>query len=260
MRNFLNPILRKFGWELRRTAALTDPLLAGFPDLSAAERDIIRAVQPFTMSSPERIANVILTVKHVVQQRVPGDIVECGVWRGGCMMAAALTLRSLDETGRRLYLYDTFEGMPPPEARDRSHDGQQAEQQLAEATPQTGVWCYADEADVRRNLRDTGYPEDNVVFVAGNVEATIPGVLPDRIALLRLDTDWYQSTCHELQHLYPQLQHGGVLIIDDYGHWEGARQAVDEYIARLPYPLFLHRIDYTGRCALKPVDSPPRPL
>jgi O-methyltransferase len=70
--------------------------------------------------------------------------------------------------------------------------------------------------------------------------------------MLRLDTDWYDSTLHELRHLYPLLSRHGVLIIDDYGHWQGARRAVDEYLATLPHPIFLHRIDYTGRIAIKP--------
>src|ERR1051325_10354963 len=86
----------------------------------------------------------------------------------------------------------------------------------------------------------------------GTVEETIPAQAPERIALLRLDTDWYESTRHELVHLYPRLVPGGVLIIDDYGHWEGARKAVDEYIAQNNLRLFLNRIDYAGRLAIKP--------
>jgi hypothetical protein len=75
--------------------------------------------------------------------------------------------------------------------------------------------------------------------------------LPEQIAVLRLDTDFYESTRHELRHLYPRLVHGGVLIIDDYGHWAGARKAVDEYIAEEGIRLLLNRIDYTGRIAIK---------
>ena len=74
--------------------------------------------------------------------------------------------------------------------------------------------------------------------------------MPERIALLRIDTDWYESTRHELVHLYPRLSPGGVLIIDDYGHWQGARKAVDEYFQA---GLFLNHIDYTGRLAIKPL-------
>ena len=105
---------------------------------------------------------------------------------------------------------------------------------------------------VRELLRSTGYPSERVHVVRGAVEETLPGHAPDRLALLRLDTDWYESTRHELQELYPRLATGGVLIVDDYGHWEGARRAVDEYFAGAgPAPL-LQRIDYTGRMAVKP--------
>ena len=88
-------------------------------------------------------------------------------------------------------------------------------------------------------------------MVPGLVEDTVPSQAPEVIALLRLDTDWYKSTWHELEHLYPRLSVGGVLIIDDYGHWEGARRAVDEFIEAKGLRLFLSRIDYTGRLAIK---------
>ena len=106
--------------------------------------------------------------------------------------------------------------------------------------------------EVRRNLASTGYPSDRLHFIRGRVEDTIPASAPESIALLRLDTDWYESTRHELTHLYPRLVRGGVLIIDDYGHWQGARQATDEYFSVLGSPVLLHRIDYTGRIAVKP--------
>ena len=117
------------------------------------------------------------------------------------------------------------------------------------------IWCHSPFDEVQRNLERTGYGLDNMRFVAGKVENTIPSSVPEQISLLRLDTDWYESTLHELTHLYPKLSPGGVLIIDDYGHWQGCRRAVDEYFASQPVPVFLHRIDYTGRLAIKPFDS-----
>jgi O-methyltransferase len=112
------------------------------------------------------------------------------------------------------------------------------------------LWCIASLDDVRANLLSTGYPANQIHFVPGKVEQTIPKTLPERLALLRLDTDWYESTKHELEHLYPRLSNDGVLIIDDYGHWRGAREAVDEFFLRSRHPL-LHRLDYTGRLMLK---------
>jgi hypothetical protein len=104
---------------------------------------------------------------------------------------------------------------------------------------------------VKETLRATGYPAERLHFVVGPVEETIPREVPPGIALLRLDTDWYESTKHELEHLYPLLADGGALIIDDYGHWEGCKRAVDEYFAASPPPVLLSRIDYTGRVAIK---------
>ena len=166
-------------------------------------------------------------------------------------MAAALALLTDGDIARDLYLYDTFEGMTEPTETDRSFDGMSAADQLQSTTPGNGVWCYAGLEEVQANFATTGYPAEKVRFVRGRVEDTIPGVVPDSIALLRLDTDWYESTRHELIHLYPRLVPGGVLIIDDYGHWQGAKRATDEYFASAGTPVFFHRLDYTGRIAVK---------
>jgi O-methyltransferase len=208
------------------------------------------------MTSLGRLVAVIHAVSHIVRNDVPGDLAECGVWRGGSMMAAALTLRALGDTSRILYLYDTFEGMSAPSQRDVSFEGRGADWLLKQEPRETGIWCYASLGDVRANLLSSGYPANKIVLVKGKVEDTIPATLPSDLSLLRLDTDWYESTHHELIHLYPRLNHSGILIIDDYGHWQGARAAVDEYFAAEREPVFLHRIDYTGRVLMKTSGSP----
>ena len=145
-----------------------------------------------------------------------------------------------------MYLFDTFEGMPDPTQDDVDVRGIAANSQFEK------VRCYAGLEEVKRVVLETGYPADKIHFVKGMVEDTIPIHSPEQIALLRLDTDWYESTKHELIHLYPRLTKFGVLIIDDYGHWQGARKAVDEFIGELKEPILLNRIDYTGRVAIKP--------
>jgi O-methyltransferase len=217
---------------------------------------LYESVRPFTMTSIHRVAALADAVEYVCRSRIPGDIVECGVWRGGSTMAAARTLIRLGDKSRRLYLFDTFEGMPPPTADDLDRDGVPARALLDADAGRTGpMWARATLGDVQENLRSTGYPSDLIVFAKGKVENTIPGQAPEQIAILRLDTDWYESTAHELTHLYPRLVEGGVLIIDDYGYWQGARKAVDEYIARHKIALLLSRIDDTGRMATKPADQ-----
>ena len=110
------------------------------------------------------------------------------------------------------------------------------------------VWAVATLEDVKQNLARVNYPAERIKFVKGPVEETIPEKSPkDAIALLRLDTDWYESTRHELIHLFPKLSPCGVLILDDYGHWEGAKKAVDEYFSGLKSRYFFHRIDYSAR-------------
>lgn len=224
-------------------------------DLDPGIRKTVERVRDFTMTSPYRIAALCEAVRYVIENRIEGDIVECGVWRGGSMMAVAETLVQLGETNRMLHLFDTFEGMTEPGAYDVAITGESARALLAATHDRTGadsVWCEAPLEQVRRSLATTGYDAGRIAFVQGRVEDTLPANAPQRIALLRLDTDWYESTRHELEHLYPRLVPGGMLIIDDYGHWAGARRAVDEYVRENRLPLYLHRIDYSGRCAIKP--------
>ena len=226
-------------------------------DFTAEEIATWQAVQPYTMTSPERVVTLTRAVAHIIRYAIPGDFVECGVWKGGSMMAAARTLLELGDTSRTLHLFDTFEGMPAPSELDfrikyGQHSKSAAEILAAQDKATSHTWAVAALDLVRRNMQSTGYPREGVRYVRGRVEETIPLEAPDRIALLRLDTDWYESTQHEMVHLYPRLVPGGVLILDDYGHWAGVERAVDEYVADHRIQLLLCRIDYPGRVAVKP--------
>jgi O-methyltransferase len=221
-------------------------------DLSAEERAIVARVEGYTFTSIERHIALIQAIRYLAKQHIDGCIVECGVWRGGSSMVAALALIQEGETERNLYLYDTFEGMTPPKADDRTTAGVPAKLHLDSYPDKTVSWCVADIDDVRRNMATTGYPEARIHLIKGTIEATIPSQAPtEGIALLRLDTDWYESTKHELVHLFPLLCDGGVLIIDDYGYWQGSKKAVDEYLSGLPQRFYLHRIDDSGRLLVK---------
>jgi len=221
------------------------------PDFADEFMELYRFVRPFTMTSKERVYALRESVEYVLRNGIAGDIVECGVWKGGSMMAVARTLMA-SNARRRLYLFDTFEGMSQPTDADRSFRGDLAVDLLQRADRASSpIWACGAIEEVKANLRRTGYDESELIFVRGKVEDTIPSQAPAQIALLRLDTDWYESTYHELVHLYPRLSVGGVLIVDDYGHWEGARKAVDRYIEEKGLKLLLHRIDYTGRSCVK---------
>lgn len=233
-------------------------LLSSPPDMSVEAKAILDEATPYSMTGAPRLAALIDAVQYIVEKDVPGAFVECGVWRGGSVLAMIRTLQAANVTDRDIYLYDTFTGMTPPTSEDLSDYD----------LPATVVWEGANEAgerawdhlfnsqiyslsQVRELLLATGYPEERLHFVVGKVEDTIPKTMPKQLALLRLDTDWYVSTKHELHHLYPNLSQHGVLIIDDYGHWKGCRQAVDEYFSELKEFLLLNRVDYTCRIAVR---------
>jgi hypothetical protein len=226
------------------------PLPADYDDEA---KKIIRAVRPRTMTGPDKVFALIQAVRYVTRHRIPGAVVECGVWRGGSMQAIGRTLLALGDTSRELYLFDTFEGMPPPSERDtRTSDERTAAELLAEEARESSlVWAVASLEDVQEGMAEVGYPPERVHYVKGRVEATIPEQAPGEISILRLDTDWYESTKHELEHLYPRLVSGGVVLFDDYGYWDGAREAVDEFLDTTGERLLLHRMA-SGRLAVKP--------
>ena len=250
MKTLVKSCLKKLGYELVRRNG-TPNLEHPYSDLSESEKKTFELLKPFTMTSVERITALIQATEYLVENRIEGDVAECGVWRGGSMMAVALTLKQMGDTTRNLFLYDTFAGMSAPSERDRRFDGVPAEELLRESDQNAIIWCYASLEDVRSNLLTTGYPESKIHFVEGRIEETIPRTLPDRLCLLRLDTDWYESTMHELMYLYPKLVEHGVLIIDDYGHWRGVKEATDNYFGQRDMKPFFHRIDYTGRLVIK---------
>jgi len=240
------------GLSVSRTSSLDARLPV---EASEDDRLIIERVRPFTMTSNERVWALLQAVRYVTEHEILGSVVECGVWRGGSMMAAALQLQGLGQANRELWLYDTFTGMTEPTREDREAATGVTARQLLESTPVDNgdnVWCLADENDVRANMNSTSYPAELMHFVKGDVAQTLKQETPKEIALLRLDTDWYASTKVELEVLYERLVPGGICILDDYGHWEGARKAVDDFFVEWPPRPLMIPIDYSGRIFVKP--------
>jgi len=252
LRKTIHVILKKFGYSIVKPDERL--VVNGLPaDFDKATVTTYNKVKLYTMTTPERIAALVNAVNYLVKNNIQGDFVECGVWRGGSTMAAIDTLMNNKDTSREIYLYDTFEGMSEPTEADKVFTGTTAGELMntTDKEDPTSVWCYSALEEVQQNVGALKYPAEKVHYVKGKVEDSIPATMPENIALLRLDTDWYESTAHELKYLYPLLVPGGVIIIDDYGHWEGARKAVDEYIENEKLPLLLNRIDYTGRIGIK---------
>lgn len=248
MRNTIRNILNRCGYELVKKSE-KKPYL----DLESAFMDLYEICKPFTMTSVERMYALYKAIEYIAKKKIAGDLVECGTWRGGSAMMMLLTLMKWGDTSRNVFLYDTYEGMSAPTEKDINYSGEKAEKLLREsiADKENSVWCLASLEDVKKNIGTIKYPAEQIHFIKGKVEDTIPQTMPSKISLLRLDTDWYESTYHELKYLYPLLIQNGVLIIDDYGHWKGAREATDQYFNDQKEIILLNRIDYTGRIAIK---------
>ena len=227
--------------------------MTAYPDLT--EISFIKAYnkcKAATMTSVERLYALYQAVNYVISAGIAGDFVECGVWKGGSVMMIAETLLSRHVSDRSIHLFDTFQGMPAPSDLDEDYHGTKAAELLARGDRATSLtWAIASMNEVRANLALTDYPPVHFKLVPGDVLETLPAAAPERIALLRLDTDWYQSTRHELETLFERVEPRGVVIIDDYGHYQGSRKATDEFLARQRTRYFLHRIDYTGRLIIK---------
>lgn len=223
-------------------------------DFTIFENNVIDKVKDFTMTSPERIVSLIRAIEYIDMNNIEGDIVECGVWKGGSIGAAMLALIKSNRTDTKIWLYDTFEGMNKPTDFDLDINGNLASERMKKEDVETStLWAKAELDIVKENVSNYNYPNENISFIKGIVEETLlSSKLPDKISLLRLDTDWYESTKIELEVLYPRLVSGGILIIDDYGHWDGCRRAVDEFFGTMKFKPFFSRIDYTGRIIIKP--------
>lgn len=242
--------MRKVGLKKKR-AKKPESWPFGFHE---EEKATFNEVRPYTMTDKRRVLSAIVAVRYIEQHHIEGDIVECGVWKGGSMMAIARTLKNLGSPTRVLHLFDTFEGMVAPTKEDVGDDNYVAKAEYeAKKFPgsEGSDWCFSPLDEVKQNLGKVGYPEHLIRFVKGKVEDTLPGAAPQKIAMLRLDTDWYESTRAEMEHLWPRLVSGGVLIVDDYLYWRGSRQAVDEYITRHGIRILLNPIDGGGVVGVK---------
>lgn len=221
-----------------------------YPDLEPEFWDLYEQSAPYSLTSVERMYALFSAVRYIVENKIPGDFCECGVWKGGSSMLIANALVYFKDSSRKIYLYDTFEGMSEPSVKDYDLNGIHASKLLVGDRENNKFWAYSPLDEVRENMTKTSYPKENIIYIKGKVEDTIPSTIPLKISLLRLDTDWYESTMHEMTYLYPILSKEGVLIIDDYGHFKGCKEAVDEYFQSSLMP-FLCRIDYTGRILIK---------
>lgn len=204
-------------------------------------RRALDIVKPYTKSNEARLESMAQALRKVDEDRVPGDVVECGVWKGGNIMLARL----LSPT-RACWMFDTFDGMTEPHPEyDIKRDGERAIDRYNQKKEGGTKWDAVSLLEVQAGFMELGLVTDKIHFVAGPVEHSLKTITPFRIAVLRLDVDWYAPTKAALEALYGRISFNGFLIIDDYGHWMGCKKAVDEYFRGNAPPF--HDADYTCR-------------
>lgn len=246
-------IINQFGYSIQSVSKKSYEMAV---EMSGDDIDLIKYIldSGYTMTNIPRLVNTLKSCKYVVENNIKGDFVECGVWRGGNGILAKRIFEQLD-SNRKVWMFDTFAGMTAPtehdvevktkiEARQIFYDNQK---------DNYNEWCYASLEDVKNNILKSNLKLDGFKLIKGDVTETltINENIPSEVSILRLDTDWYESTKFELEKLYPKISIGGVLIIDDYGHWEGARKAVDEYFLKNRYKPLFNVTDKSSRSAIK---------
>jgi hypothetical protein len=196
------------------------------------------------MTSDQAICALVAATKYVDEYPIPGDIVECGVWAGGSVIAAKLAQNGIFH--RDYWLFDTFEGMTPPSVEDgiiaqKAFD-------LETGREKDSNWLQISQRVVQENIVRVAGNDEYCNYVSGPIEETLTNPkakLPTRIAILRIDTDWHNSTLAALQNLYHLVSPGGIVILDDYGFWEGSRLAADNFFKEKNIKPFLIPIDRT---------------
>jgi len=187
------------------------------------------------MTGPHRMYALVKCLENVVENNIEGDFVECGVWRGGNLI---LSQKIFDKhsSNKKVYGYDTFSGMTEPSSNDVDFRLDFAETLMKKTNKidnKKNIWAFVSKEKVLFNISKF-FKKHNIKLIEGDVRETllVNENLPSKISILRIDTDWYDSTKVELEILFPLLQKKGFLIIDDYGHFMGAKKAVDEYFEK----------------------------
>lgn len=220
------------------------------------EIENIKISKMYSMTGEKRMSYLTKAINYIFQNKINGDFVECGVWQGGNLILMQRLLDYYNEN-RNIYGYDTFEGMTAPNENDIDINNKDAanlmhnENKIENADTQN-IWCYSSLETVRKNFKKYS-KKNNLKLIKGDVNLSLKDTrnLPEKISLLRLDTDFYDSTKIELETLFPLVVKNGVIIIDDYGHWKGQKKAVDEYMSKNKISPFLFEVDYSCRIFVK---------
>jgi O-methyltransferase len=250
----VNSISKKFGYRLIKIEKSN--WSDGFVGISKFEKSILNICSQYSMTGFERMYFLIKAIEQIKNNKIQGDFVECGVWKGGNLILFQKMIEKF-KLKKKIYAFDTFEGMTAPQKVDQTFLGESSiaifkKLKRKKIDPKKNtVMAECSIEDVKNNFRKNTNNNKNLICIKGPVEKTlqIKKNLPKKISILRLDTDWYQSTKIELIKLFPLVEKKGIIIIDDYGYWKGARKAVDEYFKNKNLTMF--KIDFTGRLIIK---------
>jgi len=207
-------------------------------DPKVREQGLDHPLQADTMIGLRRLANVRRCVEDVLRRGVAGDLIETGVWRGGATIYMKAILAAHGDRERTVWVADSFRGLPPPDPEKYPADAGDVHHQASHLAVSVD--------QVKRNFSKYGLLDDRVRFLEGWFKDTLPEAPIERLAVLRLDGDLYESTMDGLVHLYPKLAHGGWVIVDDYGYAEACRQAVADYRDKHGITDTIHEIDWSG--------------
>jgi O-methyltransferase len=237
--------MKILNYEIRKVNKKKNDII----EVNKYEKKLINKCLQYSMTNFERMWSLIQSFHHVRQESLVGDFVECGVWKGGNIILLKKLIEKFNFK-KSIYGFDTFEGMVEPSFYDVNYNNKSAKKMFDEHKKKEIGFAMCSLDDVKRNIKKNTKP-DNIFLIKGKVENTLKNKkkLPKKISILRLDTDFYESTKIELEILFPRLVKGGVLIVDDYGFWKGAKKAVDEYFC--DYRQFMHYVDHSCRLLIK---------
>lgn len=256
LKNSVKKIFNSFGLEIsKHRPSVEVPVEEEFPvDFEQEYIDIIKKVKPYTMTSTERLYQLIHCVKYIIENKISGDFVECGVWRGGSVLTIIETLKLLNVADRKVHLFDTFSSADILSTKSAVSEDEPfigSKDDTLQYIAKQNIDLSVNLDDVKKIMRETDYPLNNIIFHVGRVEDTIPESSINSISLLRLDTDWYDSTKLQLNSLYDKVLANGIVIFDDYGFWKGHKKAADEFLTERGIQPLLFRNDYSCRLFIK---------
>lgn len=241
IKKLINKFFSKFGLVITKTKP-------SIVEITQEEKDLIDLCKNFSMTTDIRMWALLNSLKKILSENIEGEIVECGIWKGGNIILIKKFMERYN-LKKKIYCYDTFEGMYETSKEDRELSTNIDAKEIINDDHK--YVCESSFQQTENNIKKNVNNMNDIFFIKGKVEDTLKvnKNIPEKISICRLDTDYYSSTKIELEKLYSRISKGGVLIVDDYGHWSGSKKAVDEFFK--DKFIMKHYVDYACRLIIK---------